>query len=469
MKIIILLLLFSLNLTSIHAQSTQAHKRDSLQQALQKEKTDTGRVLLLAELAYQLSESKPDTAMILALEALSLSRRIGFEKGEAVSLNRVGGAYSIIGKYPKAMEAFLQALKINEKLNNLDGMWRNNNNIGNIYNNQGDYQQALIYLFKAKDLGERLNHKEALSICLVNIGANYLELKKIDSATFYTLQAYHIASQINYDRQIGGASVVMGRIHAASGQPALALEYYRQSIPFSARANNFLDFCITSLGMAKLFDILKQKDSVLFYAKQSFITARQKAFTLQVRDAGRFLTAYYRKINKPDSAFFYLDLTKIANDSLFNQQKNNQMQSLVFDEKLRQQEITLAESKAQKERKHNLQYAAITLGVITFLILFFALSHSIVVNERWVRFFGILALLLVFELINLFIHPYLANATNHSPFLMLMALVCIAALLIPAHHRLAHWIKNRLVEKNKKIRLAAAKKTIAKLEGEQTN
>ena len=469
MKKIILLLLISLSITYSNAQTNQAQKRDSLYQALQKEKTDSGRVLLLAELAYQLHESKPDTAMILALEALTLSQQIGFEKGEAVSLNRIGNVNSVIGNYPQAMEVLLKALKINEKLNNPDGLRRNYNNIGNIYYSQGDYHHALFYLYKAKDLGERLNDKEGLSICLVNIGVNYLELKKIDSATLYTQQAYHIAKQINYARQIGGALQVLGKINAESGQHTIALEYYRQSIPYSAKADNFFDFCLTSLGMAKLFEKTQQNDSVLFYAKQSFITARQKAFTLQVRDAGRFLTAYYRKINKPDSAFFYLDLTKIANDSLFNQQKNNQMQSLVFDEKLRQQEITLAESKAQKERKHNLQYAAITLGVITFLILFFALSHSIVVNERWVRFFGILALLLVFELINLFIHPYLANATNHSPFLMLMALVCIAALLIPAHHRLAHWIKNRLVEKNKKIRLAAAKKTIAKLEGEQTN
>jgi hypothetical protein len=48
---------------------------------------------------------------------------------------------------------------------------------------------------------------------------------------------------------------------------------------------------------------------------------------------------------------------------------------------------------------------------------------------------------------------------------MLAAMVCIAALLIPLHHKLEHWITHKMVEKNKKIRLAAAKKTIATLEG----
>jgi hypothetical protein len=47
---------------------------------------------------------------------------------------------------------------------------------------------------------------------------------------------------------------------------------------------------------------------------------------------------------------------------------------------------------------------------------------------------------------------------------MLIVLVAIAALLIPLHHKMEKWITEKMVEKNKKIRLAAAKKTIEKLE-----
>jgi hypothetical protein len=75
-----------------------------------------------------------------------------------------------------------------------------------------------------------------------------------------------------------------------------------------------------------------------------------------------------------------------------------------------------------------------------------------------------LGLLIVFEFINLLFHPYLERFTGHSPVLMLAILVAIAALLIPLHHRLEHWVKHIMVEKNKKIRLTAAKKTIEQLE-----
>jgi hypothetical protein len=74
------------------------------------------------------------------------------------------------------------------------------------------------------------------------------------------------------------------------------------------------------------------------------------------------------------------------------------------------------------------------------------------------------ALLVVFEFFNLLLHPFLQRITHHSPMLMLLALVCIAALLVPLHQKVEKWATSKLVEKNKQIRLAAAKKTIQQLE-----
>ena len=104
------------------------------------------------------------------------------------------------------------------------------------------------------------------------------------------------------------------------------------------------------------------------------------------------------------------------------------------------------------------------IGILLFISIFLMLTNSIIVNEKWVSFLGILGLLVVFEFINLLIHPFLEELTHHSPVLMLLSLVAIAALLIPLHHKLEHWIKHKMVEKNKRIRLEAAKKTIETLQ-----
>lgn len=62
-------------------------------------------------------------------------------------------------------------------------------------------------------------------------------------------------------------------------------------------------------------------------------------------------------------------------------------------------------------------------------------------------FFSILGLLIVFEFINLFLHPFLERVTHHNQLLMLLALVLLASLLIPLHHKLEKWIKEKLIEK----------------------
>jgi tetratricopeptide (TPR) repeat protein len=463
MKKIILLLFVSLSIINTHAQT---NVQDSLKRLLQKEKTDTGRILLLADLSFLYAESKPDTTMILALQALELSRRIGFEKGEAISFNRIANAYHSLGNYPKSMESLLQALKINEKINNLDGIQTNFNNIGVKYFELGDYRQALQLYFKSKDLAEKNNNKRAISIVLGNIGEIYYHLKFFDSARLYTQQSYNIGYQINNFRTIGTALTLMGDIHFETGQNSLALEYYRLSIPYSEKAKNDLRLSQVFLGIAKVFEKTAHIDSSLYYAKKGVAIAKEKGFTKELLNASSFLYSFYKNSRNTDSAFYYLETAKALNDSLFSQQKNKLLQSLAFDEKIRQQEISLAESKGKEQRERNLQYAAIAVVLITFLILFFALSRSIIVKTKFIEFFGVLGLLAVFEFINLFIHPYLSHATNDSPVLMLLVLIGIGALLVPLHHRLEKWITKIMVEKNKKIRLAAAKKTIATLEGE---
>lgn len=303
MKRIILLLFISLNIVYSHAQT---NARDSIKQLLKNDKEDTSRVLHLADLSFLYLESKPDTTMMLALEALSLARKIGFAKGEAESLNRVGNVYRVFGNYPKAMEVFLQALKINEKINNLDGIQRNYTNIGVVYNFQEDFRQALTYSFKASQLAEQIKNKASLSTILRNLGENYFRLKLFDSAILYTQQAYNLANSVNYFRMMGSSLSMLGEIHAETGQNTLALEYYRLSIPDLIKANSDIRLSDTFLGMAKLFEKAGQKDSALFYAKQSLSIAKEKGFTLEVRDAGRWLTAFYRSRRMPDLSLIHI-------------------------------------------------------------------------------------------------------------------------------------------------------------------
>ena len=470
MKKIILLLLLGLSINKSFAQSRVT---DSLTLLLQKEKTDTNKIKTLLYLAYVYNVSKPDSCIQLAIEALDIARRINYQKGIASSLGLIGVGYTYLGNYAKAMEFLLQSLKVYERLRDSAGISKAYNLIGCVYKDQGNSRQALNYLLPANSL------QPGRSDIMANISETYRDMKMIDSARKYSQQALNAAYPANKPRTMGWMFLEMASVHAEAGENDLALTYFRKSIPLTLKVDDYLALCKEYIGIAKVFDKTMQMDSAFFYTKRALFFAQQKNFLQMVLSTGTYLSALYKQKHNTDSALLYMEVAKAANDSLFSQQNLNQFQSLAFDEKLRQQEIAVAELKDKKKRGHNLQYAAIALGLLTFIILFLLLSHSIIANQKLIRFLGVIALLIVFEFINLFIHPYLSHATNDSPLIMLLVMVCIAALLVPLHHRLEKWISHRLVEKNKKIRLEAAKKTIAKLEpasvktsvgkGEQTN
>ena len=258
----ILLLLLTLCLSA--ETYAQIANIGSLEAVLRNEKQDTTRILLMNDLAYSYIMTKPEKSGPLAFEALELSRRIGYLKGEAKSLNMIVNEYSRRGDYPKAMELLLQALKINEKNNYLDGLSNNLGRMGAFLNDIGDYRKALRYHFKSKAIREKLNWKQEICIADYAIGSVYKNLNILDSARIFTQQAYDLARQINYDRIIGNSLVQMGDINLLSGQYTVALEYYRLSIPSMKKGGNGLSW--SSFSMATVFKKTGQLDSSLNYA-----------------------------------------------------------------------------------------------------------------------------------------------------------------------------------------------------------
>ena len=135
-----------------------------------------------------------------------------------------------------------------------------------------------------------------------------------DSSILFAEQAKLLASKIKYDEVEGEALNYLGEISFLKGENSLALEYCRLSFPLSIRAQAINVLCMAYLNTAGIFEKLNQKDSVLFYSKQSLQLAKERNFLKEVRNAAQFLSHYYRKISA-DSAFYYQDISKAMTDS----------------------------------------------------------------------------------------------------------------------------------------------------------
>jgi tetratricopeptide (TPR) repeat protein len=295
-------------------------------------------------------------------------------------------------------------------------------------------------------------------------GQVYLGLGRHDSALIYFNRAYEIIPKTNGN--LAAIYIGLADVYTANKESDLAHSYHKKAIGFATTFGS-VSLPKAYLKYAQYFVKIKQRDSAVYYAKESMETATQTEQKSRLVEAAKLLSTLYEK-SDANEALMYYKLAAETKDSIFSQASTAKLQSMEYTERERQRELGEQKRVQKEERQHNLQYAAIALGLLALLILFLGLSHSIVANQKIIRFLGVISLLIVFEFLNLLLHPWLGAVTHHSPILMLLSMVCVAALLIPLHHRLEHWILNKMVEKNKKIRLAAAHKTIATLEGEQT-
>ncbi len=284
-----------------------------------------------------------------------------------------------------------------------------------------------------------------------------------DSALIYTQRSYELYTSSSEKYQLDDVLRIMGNLHAKMGDNELALGYYHQALRNGYLFKDSNGLSDIYLKLAELLKKTGSRDSAIFYALQSLNYAHLNNLWDIQNKAARLLSDLYAGYEDTNSRR-YMQVALVAEDSLYNQQKNIQIENMSFDEKLRQNELAARKEEEEARRKLNIQYAMLGIGIITFIFLFFILNRSIIINEKWISFLGVLGLLTVFEFINLVIHPVLASITNDSPLPMLFILVSIAAILIPMHHRLEKWVKEKMTEKHRRIRLEAARKTIEKLE-----
>jgi tetratricopeptide (TPR) repeat protein len=435
-----------------------------LLQKLEKTTQDTTKVLMLSNLCQIYTSSFPDSAIRLAQRGLAIARAINYAHGQAACLVSMAVVFSQTGDNEKSLILNLEALKIAENTSDREMLYTILTSILLSYYNQQDYYRALAYAQKTIPLTG--GDSSYLLLTTNNLADIYERIGRLDSAQFYAQREFDLAMKQNDSSDVGGALTILGNIQSKKHQPAMAMSDYRSSLRFHPYKTDDGDRCDCWLGMARLFRIAGEKDSCLYYAKLSFNLSAEDHFSREYIAAGQLLADFYAESKTTDSAYNYLSKVVAAKDSIFSRAKTTAIQNLTFDEDARQQQAAADRIEADHKRRNRLELVGITAGIVAVIGLFLVISKSFIVHERWVKFLGVLALLVLFEYFYMLIDPFVVRVTHESPLWMILMLLVIAMILEPAHNGVQHWIKHKVIAKNKQLRLEAAKTKVAKLEEE---
>jgi tetratricopeptide (TPR) repeat protein len=439
--------LFFIVLSSLNA-GAQANKIDSFQQLLKTARQDSHHVTWLWKLAEQYQFFKPDTTLKLAQQALFLARKINYTEGESRSLAIMATGQYLLGNYAAALNNYTQKLQIEEKRSSVRNYASALNNIGLMYILLNEYNNALGYLRKADSTlatADEAVKKELRNSVLVNTGEAFYRLKQMDAAAACFSSVWQTAIN-NADAFYQGTALLgLANVQAGNGRDSAAMDFYYRALPFLNNGTNNDMLCEMALGMASLFAKRQQPDSALRYAKLAYTTGKQDGFLSRELDAAAYISSFYKKQKKYDSAFLYMEQTIALQDSLKGQVKTREAMMVSSNEQLRQAE--LAEQKRQ-EAASRLQLLQV-LGICIFIPLFFLLTLALSrvrLPVKLIRFMGVVSLLMVFEFLVLLLHPVIGEMTHHNKILELLILVIVGAGLVPLHHRLEKLVLTKLTK-----------------------
>jgi len=453
-------LIFALALLQVGPVRSQT--MEALLPKLAAEKSDSAR-FYLGFSALTISETNPVDDMHNADVILTHGQLTGDEVSQVLGLACLGYDYRAFGNTAKSLEYHLKAKVVAEETGDPRLIGPTYIGLAMNYLDLHEYPTAIDYGRRSLENMGKVEFNMFTLMANLFLGEIYLADGKLDSALVHTQKAYELSMSSGIKDYLGGIYGQLGAIQAQLNNPVLAQNYVHMAVQEGQRIGSPKYLNIPYMALADLHAAAGRTDSAIVYAKKAIDAVQGTPFATMVMKPAQLLTELYRK-SAVDSAFKYSEMYKAANDSLYNIKAIQQTQLMTFEEEARQQQLLVEHAQEEEARSHNIQYALLALGIVVFILGFLIFSRSYVASAKAISFLCVVALLIVFEFLNLLLHPVIGVITHHSPVFMLLALVCLAALLIPLHHRLEKWAKKLLVDKNTDIRLAKAKKTIEELE-----
>ena len=343
----------------------QGNTSDSILMKLKTAPRDADRVELLLEAVKGYYFSKPDTSLLLSLEAVSLADELNFQKGQLIALNNAGESYRFLGDYPHSLEMQLKALQLNREMKNWEEEAGTNGFIGFTYLEMGEYRKALEYLLPAKPVLDKYKNTVSGSFVSSHIASCYTFLNMTDSAMWYNqeairllqFEAYPPLRTLVYDR--------MGAMYLAMGKYPEASEWYHQSLYYSNVSRIQVNISREQKFLSDLHFRQGHPDSALYFGRLAYSNSQGNLQKPHSLDASLLLSRIFHQKGETDSAYYYQGIAMILKDSIYGPDQFRKLQLLMLEEQKRQQELI----QDQIEFRNSIKYIALffLLGFLAFL------------------------------------------------------------------------------------------------------
>ncbi|MFM8913476.1 MAG: tetratricopeptide repeat protein, partial [Flammeovirgaceae bacterium] len=201
-------------------------------------KGDTTQVQRYILMGQQVEASQPDSALRWYEKALTLSRSLGYVKGEISYYTNATFVYNMQGKYDTSLQLNLKSVELARKANNLERLAACLGNVGSSYQYLENYEKAIEYTLLAVELAEKQNDTRKLSVAYGNLGNVYRILRQYPLAKDYAEKALALARETGNPYQICAALLSLGTIKSFTQQFNESIAHLTEAQEISRKLND---------------------------------------------------------------------------------------------------------------------------------------------------------------------------------------------------------------------------------------
>tara|TARA_R100000750_G_scaffold31043_3_gene19755 strand:- start:1858 stop:3882 length:2025 start_codon:yes stop_codon:yes gene_type:complete len=379
--------LYILLLVACFSFQSKASNLDSLSKYISSASEDTTKIEALIKLGKKLRNGQVDSATTIFQQALQLSKKIKWRKGEALAYGTLATCKSIQSDYPGAIEYYYNALAIHEELNNLDGVAVMYAGLGVLYKNTNDLEKALELHNKALEIDLKRGDTARTSLHYGNIGVVYKHLQDFDKALEYYGKALEIDTKNN---NIDGQSRHLGNIgviHKNLENYEEAITYYFKALEISEQQNDLEGILIKSQNLGNLYILLGKYAEAEKYIQRALDLSNQLGSLNGLYSGYSKQTTLYEHMGRDKEALKSLRLAMAYKDSIFNEENKKEIlrQEVNFEFEKKQaieqaeheKELAVAASEQKRQQLFLVFLAVILLAVIIIsFIIYKSLKNS---------------------------------------------------------------------------------------------
>lgn len=326
----------------------KASNIDSLELVLeQSPKLDTNRVHLQNQLGFEYWIINPTKSERYGLQSIELSKMLQFTQGEAMGNRVVGVAHWTRGNYELAFRFLFASNLLYESLSDSLGIANTLLNLGMVYQDQRDYPKAESHYKRAIALFSNLDLPSRVATTQTKWASMMISQQRHEEAYDKLIEALKIHTADDFLYGIAEVNNKLGELFVKKKEYTTALSFLLQSVEAGAKR---LDHVGIADNFQRIGDVYIQKkdygqaETYLERGKNMAEAFELKSILKRIYLSLKELHEIKGELRKSMS---YFDKYAAVSDSLFNEEKANQIASMQAQHEFAQKEKELELAKQE--------------------------------------------------------------------------------------------------------------------------